>query len=263
MIRVGIVGGGHGGTAILNTLHGLEEVMIVGISDINIEAPGMILAQQLGVFHTKDIDELLSIPMELIIEVTGSPNVQRIIEEHNTHNARIVYSDAAELMMILVNHQQSLNHRLEEQIKEIKNISDITKISVEKMRDTIENTTELNNGLNEFALETMEQVKKTDQIIKLIDNITQQTNILGLNASIEAARAGEHGKGFTVVAKEIQNLANNSQVSTKKIGEILNRIKEEMFGVSEKIETLNCITEEQRKVGEDLESALYRLLDKI
>lgn len=263
MIKIGIVGGGHGGTAILKTLHKLEEVKIVGISDINDNAPGILLARELGIYHTQEIQQLLSIQMNLIIEVTGNQKVQQMIENYNVHKARIIYSDAAELMMILVNHQQGLTHRLEEQIKEIKNISDITKASVDKMKGTIKNTTNLSNGLNEFAVATMSQVKETDQIISFLDRITQQTNILGLNASIEAARAGEQGKGFAVVAKEIQNLANNSQDSTKKIGNILKRIKEEIFGVSGKIETLNKLTEEQKKVGDDLEAALGKLLSKI
>ncbi|MCI9210485.1 MAG: methyl-accepting chemotaxis protein [Eubacterium sp.] len=58
-------------------------------------------------------------------------------------------------------------------------------------------------------------------IIKTIEDISFQTNILALNASVEAARAGEAGKGFAVVAGEVQNLANKSAVSAKDITDLI------------------------------------------
>jgi methyl-accepting chemotaxis protein len=79
-------------------------------------------------------------------------------------------------------------------------------------------------GLAREANEGYKNVGKTDQIIKVIDNIASQTNLIGLNAAIEAARVGKIGKGFTVVADEVRKLARTSLDSVKNIKEIISDI---------------------------------------
>jgi len=64
-------------------------------------------------------------------------------------------------------------------------------------------------------------------ILQVIDEVTEQTKLLALNASIIAAQAGEHGKGFGVVAHEIKELARRTTASTRQIAEIVNGVKEE------------------------------------
>lgn len=121
----------------------------------------------------------------------------------------------------------------------IEKITDETKKSIIEGTITTSELNEQTKSTNEITgvivteIENLaEKSKSIDVIVNVITNIISQTNLLSLNASIEAARAGEAGKGFSVVASEMRNLSEQTQMSINDIKSIIKTLQENMIMVA-------------------------------
>ena len=101
-----------------------------------------------------------------------------------------------------------------------------------KGQDAVQNTIKGMNEIREQIQETSKRIKRLGEssqeigeIVELISDITEQTNVLALNAAIQAASAGEAGRGFTVVAEEVQRLAERSGDATRRIAALVKTIQ--------------------------------------
>lgn len=96
------------------------------------------------------------------------------------------------------------------------------------MNETIQGMNRIRDQIQETAKRIKrlgESSQEIGEIVELISDITDQTNVLALNAAIQAAAAGETGRGFTVVAEEVQRLAERSAEATKQIAAIVKTIQ--------------------------------------
>ncbi|MBI1336618.1 MAG: HAMP domain-containing protein [Phycisphaera sp.] len=112
---------------------------------------------------------------------------------------------------------------------------------------TVQGMRAINEAVSEGAARVQELGKRGEQIgqiIEVINDIADQTNLLALNAAIEAARAGEHGRGFAVVADEVRKLADRTTKATEEIASSIQAIQEE---TTRAVKQMNSGTEEVNK----------------
>jgi methyl-accepting chemotaxis protein len=102
--------------------------------------------------------------------------------------------------------------------------------SIEGIKTDTENLSSVINAL-------IESSREITGLLDVISDIADQTNLLALNAAIEAARAGESGRGFAVVAEEVRKLALRTTDSVKKVGSIIDALKEQSINAEHKMET--------------------------
>lgn len=100
------------------------------------------------------------------------------------------------------------------------------RVSMDTIMENSKKSVAAVNGITEQIKQTNDSIGEIDQAVELILNISQQTNLLSLNASIEAARAGEAGRGFAVVAEEIRRLSEQSAEGAEMIKNIAGTIVE-------------------------------------
>lgn len=163
---------------------------------------------------------------------------------------------------------QSALAKLVEEVREILNIAISAESGMNKGLGISDSSSQKINVLYEKMQNAISLVSSLIQrsneitnVISLIDDIAEQTNLLALNATIEAARAGEHGRGFAVVADEVRKLAEKTQKATKEIAIVVKSMQQEASDIQASTEEINEVTEGVKGNIDELHSMIKTFKD--
>ena len=200
-------------------------------------------------------------------------NISNLLSTVETQfeNLSVSINTTSESSEIINSNIRNLTNQIEEQATAVSQ----TSTALEELSATINNVSAIaakNQQESQKLLTTAkdggERIEQTKNIVSdisqhasdmyeilvIINNIANQTNLLAMNASIEAAHAGEYGKGFAVVADEIGKLAESTSDNSNKISSLLTII-------TEKIDTAETVSNESRDSFADINDQMHRFIN--
>lgn len=179
--------------------------------------------------------------MTLPPDFFGMPVATKILPIHDFETKEVVG---------LITYSKPLDHEanIDKALDEMNTIIQKLHSNMERLAAQSQELTATSTDISEQASKSFEQSKQIEEVVKLIEGISSQTNLLGLNAAIEAARSGEAGRGFSVVAEEIRKLSLHTKEALGTISKSLNTIRDNLDKLNNGTKEVSAASEEQSTI---------------
>ncbi len=207
----------------LNTVLLIQGVLLLVL--VCVTAAAWFLIRNGVIAPLKELSSVLGASSGNIDTLSASvANTAENLADQSSNQAATAEESSAALEEITGMTRQNAEHtsRADKEMQQTKDITEKANIFMEE--------------LNRSMADILTASEETQKIVKTIDEIAFQTNLLSLNAAVEAARAGEAGAGFAVVADEVRNLALRSADSAKNTAELIDNIVQKIRGGSDLVQ---------------------------
>lgn len=244
----------------------LDEMNVLGEGDLSVQAT---VTEDITGAIADSVNYVIEALRELVTTINNTAeSVARAAAESEDNAARLIKASGQQTQQI--NQATQSIHTM---VRSIEQVSDNAQRSSKVAQQSVQIATKGGNavrrtidGMNvirEQIQETSKRIKRLGEssqeignIVELINDIAEQTNILALNAAIQASSAGEAGRGFAVVADEVQRLAERSASATKQIEALVRTIQADTNEAVGSMEKSTAGVVQGAKLAEDAGNAL-------